>query len=102
MSNTDRELIAELEAVLTSQRYSPVVVGNYCAYARGFLDYLAQRSIPITEVTEAQVAQYLRHAIRCSANVMVDRQRRIGTPFRAPESTRCCGLHRASGRPPRK
>lgn len=65
MSNTGRDLIAELKAVLTSQQYSPVVVGNYCAYARGFLDYLARRNIPVADVTEEQVAQYLRHAIRC-------------------------------------
>lgn len=63
MSNTDRELIAELEVVLTSQQYSPVVVGNYCAYARWFLDHLAQRNILVADVSEAQLAQYLRHAI---------------------------------------
>ncbi len=63
MSNTDRELIAELRVVLTRQRYSPVVAGNYCAYAREFVDYLARRGIEITDVTEEQVAQYLRHAI---------------------------------------
>ena len=63
MSNADCELIAELRIVLTSQRYNPVVVGTYCAYARGFLDYLAGHSIPITDVAEAQVAQYLHHAI---------------------------------------
>ena len=63
MSNTDRELIAELKIVLTSQRYSPVVVGNYCAYARGFVDHLARRNIPVADVTEEQVAQYLHHAI---------------------------------------
>jgi integrase/recombinase XerD len=56
MSNTDRELIAELRIVLTRQRYSPVVAGNYCAYAREFVDYLARRGIEITDVTEAQVA----------------------------------------------
>lgn len=33
MSNIDRELIAELKVILTNQRYRPVVVGNYCAYA---------------------------------------------------------------------
>ena len=65
MSDTGRELIAELKAILTSQRYSPVVVGNYCAYARAFLDYLARQDIAVAEVTEAQVAQYLRHAICC-------------------------------------
>ena len=63
MPNTDCELIAELKAALITQRYSPVVAGNYCAYARGFLDYLARRSIPIAEVTEAQVGYYLHHAI---------------------------------------
>jgi site-specific recombinase XerD len=63
MSNTDRELIAELRVVLTRQQYSPVVVGNYCAYARGFLDHLARRNILVADVSEAQVAQYLRYAI---------------------------------------
>jgi integrase/recombinase XerD len=63
MSNTDRELIAELRVTLTRQRYSPVVAGNYCTYAREFLDYLARRGIEITDVIEAQVTQYLRHAI---------------------------------------
>ena len=63
MPNTDCELIAELKVVLISQRYSPVVAGTYCAYARGFLDYLAQQRIPITEVTAAQVAHYLHHAV---------------------------------------
>ena len=63
MSNTDYESIAELMVVLTRQRYSPVVAGNYCAYAREFVDYLARRGIEITDVTEPQVAQYLRHAI---------------------------------------
>jgi site-specific recombinase XerD len=63
MPNTDCELIAELKIVLIGQRYSQVVAGNYCAYARGFLDYLARRRIPITEVTAAQVAHYLHYAI---------------------------------------
>lgn len=63
MSNTDPELIAELRIVLIRQQYSPVVVGNYCAYARGFLDHLVRRNIPVADVSEAQVAQYLRRAI---------------------------------------
>jgi hypothetical protein len=62
MSNTDRDLIAELAAGLTRQRYSPVVVRNYCAYARDFLAYLAHHEVPVTAVTPPQVAQYLRHA----------------------------------------
>ena len=63
MLNADYELIAELRTVLTKQRYSPVVIRNYCAYARGFFDYLAQHDLPIMDVTEQQVAQYLQHAI---------------------------------------
>lgn len=63
MSKSDRELITELKAVLTSQQYSRVVVGNYCAYARGFLDHLARRNILAADVTEAQVEQYLRDAV---------------------------------------
>src|SRR5580658_9160212 len=47
---------------LTRQSYSPVVVGNYCAYARGFLAFLAQHEIQITAVTPLLLAQYLRHA----------------------------------------
>ena len=42
MPNTDRDLIVELAAGLTKQSYSPVVVRNYCAYARDFLAYLAR------------------------------------------------------------
>ena len=41
MSKPDCEVITELKAVLTRQRYSPVVVRNYCAYARGFFDHFA-------------------------------------------------------------
>ena len=53
MSKSHHELIAELKAALTSQQYSPVVVGNYCAYARDFLDYLSRRNIVVADVTEA-------------------------------------------------
>lgn len=62
MSNTNRDLIAELANVLSAQSYSPVVVRNYCAYAREFLAYLAQHEMPIATVTPTQVAHYLRHA----------------------------------------
>lgn len=62
MSNTKRDLIAELADGLTRQSYSPVVVKNYCAYARDFLAYLAQHEIPVTSVTPPLIAQYLRHA----------------------------------------
>jgi site-specific recombinase XerD len=64
MTDADAKLIAELADVLTHRKYSPVVVGNYCCYARAFLDYLAPRSMSVTTVTPPQVEQYLRHAIR--------------------------------------
>ena len=63
MTKPDRDVIIELEAVLTSQEYSPVVVRNYCAYGRGFLDHLAQRNILVADVTEAQVERYLSDAV---------------------------------------
>lgn len=64
MSNANNKLITELRFLLTKQRYNPVVIGNYCAYARGFFEYLAQQNIEIAEVTETQVAQYLQYAIK--------------------------------------
>jgi hypothetical protein len=48
MSNTDYELIAELRVVLTRQRYSPVVAGNYCPMRESSLTTLrggASRSL---------------------------------------------------------
>ena len=62
MSNTNRDLIAELADGLANQNYSPVVIGNYCAYARDFLAHLARHEIPVTAVTPSQVAQHLLQA----------------------------------------
>ncbi|MBB4320496.1 site-specific recombinase XerD [Agrobacterium tumefaciens] len=62
MSKYEPELIVELEAVLIGRRYSPVVIRNYCSYAREFLDYLMHQGIPVADVTEIEVAEYLRHA----------------------------------------
>ncbi len=87
MPNTDCELIAELKVALISQRYSPVVAGNYCAYARGFVEYLAQQNIEVTDVTEAQVAQYLQHAIAMFG------QRHGRTPARDWHSIPRSGIH---------
>jgi integrase/recombinase XerD len=64
MSNTDGEIIAALRAALTCGQYNRVVIGNYCAYARGFLAYLARRELQVSDVTQAHVDEYLRHAIR--------------------------------------
>ena len=63
MSNCRYDLIADLEFILTSQHDSSVVVRNCCTYVSRFLNYLAQRDIPIADVIEAHMAQYLRHAI---------------------------------------
>ncbi len=63
MTDTNAKLIAKLGDVLTHQKYSPVVVANYCSYARAFLEYLALRSLSVTTVTPPQVEQYLRQAI---------------------------------------
>lgn len=63
MNKPNSALLSELRAMLTGQRYSPVVVGNYCAYAREFLDYLSARNVLAEDVDEALVAQYLRDAI---------------------------------------
>jgi len=49
MTDTDCELIVKLAEALAHQKYSPVVVGNYCRYARAFLDYLAGRDMPVTK-----------------------------------------------------
>ena len=87
MSKSDCELITELKAALTSQQYSPVVVGNYCAYARGFLDHLALRNILVADVTEAQVEQYL-----CDA-VALFRQRRGRRPGPRWHQIPCAGIH---------
>jgi integrase/recombinase XerD len=65
MLNTPGELIAELSKSLTAQNYNPVVVANHRNYARGFLDYLAERDMPVATVTPSQIEQYLRHAIEC-------------------------------------
>ena len=87
MSKSDRELITELKATLTSQQYSPVVIGNYCAYARGFLDHLTRRNIVVADVTEAQVEQYLRDA------VALFRQRRGRRPGPRWHQIPCAGIH---------
>lgn len=70
MSENRHELIAALKSALIHQRYSPVVVRNYCTYASGFLDYLGQRGLPVANVIDGQVEQYLRHAA-----VMFEKQR---------------------------
>lgn len=57
-------LVAELRGALTRQRYNRVVVDNYCRNADCFLSYLAGRGIELAAVTPAEVAAYLRLAVR--------------------------------------
>src|SRR5262245_46423109 len=87
MSNTDRDLIAKLAEHPTSQRYSPVVVRNYCAYARDFLAYLAQHEIPVMAVQPSQVAQFLRYA------AVIFRKRRGHPPGPHWQSIPRSGIH---------
>lgn len=59
------ELIEKLAQSLMEQNYNPVVVTNHRLYARRFLDYLAERDMPVALVTPTQVDQYFRHAVHC-------------------------------------
>lgn len=61
--NANYKLITELKAVLIKQRYSSVVITNYCVYARWFIEYLLLQNLQISEVTEAEVTQYLQYAV---------------------------------------
>ena len=97
MTDTGRELIAKLAEVLTHQKYNPVVVGNYCCYARAFLEYLTQRDMSVATVTPQQVEQYLRYAIRSFRKCHGRPPARVGTRFHVPESTHCCASPRVSG-----
>ncbi|UOA29663.1 site-specific integrase [Pseudosulfitobacter sp. DSM 107133] len=65
MLKSHDELIEELSQSLTEQNYNPVVVANHRLYARRFLDYLAERDMPVALVTPSQVDQYFRHAVHC-------------------------------------
>ena len=57
-------LIDQLRALLTQQRYNPLVIHNYCRSAEHFLEHLAQRDIAVDAATPDRVSGYLRYAIR--------------------------------------
>lgn len=102
MLSPDEELIARLAQDLARQNYNPVAAGNYCIYARGFLQYLALRKLDVAAVRPPQVEEYLRHAIRSF-------RKRHGRPpasrwhaIPRSESTRCCASPKANGRLNRK
>ena len=58
--STDREaLISRLNGALTQQRYSPVLVQNYCSFANQFLRHLDESGMVLESVTPADVSDYL-------------------------------------------
>jgi site-specific recombinase XerD len=64
MSDDERALASQFRESLTQQRYSPVVVHNYCRNAENFFSYLQERKIAIEAVTPGTVSNYLGFAIR--------------------------------------
>jgi integrase/recombinase XerD len=80
-------LIDQLRALLTQQRYNPVVVHNYCRSAEHFLEYLAQRDIAVDAATPDHVSSYLRFARRQF------RQRHGQPPAPRWESIPRAGIH---------
>jgi hypothetical protein len=98
-----RALIDQLRALLTQQRYSSVVIHNYCRSAEHFLEYLAQRAIAADAATPDHVSGYLYYAgRRFRRRQGHTRQRRGGSPFRGQESTRYFALCRNDGHPSRR
>jgi integrase/recombinase XerD len=57
-------LISRLDGALTQQRYSPVLVRNYCSYAGQFLRHLDGLGLALESVTPADVSDYLCLAAR--------------------------------------
>lgn len=62
MSQHSSELIAQLRASLAQQRYSAMVIHNYCVNAESFLSHLARQRIALEAATPQHVADYLRDA----------------------------------------
>ena len=52
-------LIDQLRALLTLQRYSSVVIHNYCRSAEHFLKYLTQRDMAVNAATPEHVSSYV-------------------------------------------
>ena len=62
MSQHSSELIAQLRASLAQQRYSAMVIHNYCVNAESFVRYLVQECIALEVVTPQHVVDYLSAA----------------------------------------
>ncbi|MBP6689790.1 MAG: tyrosine-type recombinase/integrase [Hyphomonadaceae bacterium] len=63
MSQHSSELVARLRTSLAQQRYSAMVIHNYCVNAESFLRHLARDHIPLQAVTPQFVMDYLREAM---------------------------------------
>ena len=57
-------LLAQLRETLTQQRYSPVVIRNYCHYAGQFLSLLEDRKIGLEAVTPETVSSFMHLAAK--------------------------------------
>lgn len=57
------ELVARLRASLAEQRYSAMVIHNYCVNAESFLRHLAHGRIALESVTPRHVVDYLDDAV---------------------------------------
>jgi integrase/recombinase XerD len=57
-------LIDQLRALLTKQRYNPVVIHNECRCAAYFLEYLVRWNVAVEAATPTHVSGYLHYAIR--------------------------------------
>ena len=64
MSHDRGARVDQLGALLTEQRFSSVVIHNYCRSAELFLEYLARRDLAIDAATPDHVSGYLRYARR--------------------------------------
>lgn len=86
-SMSESELIARLRASLAAQRYSAMVIHNYCVNAESFLRHLTRERMALEAVTPRYVADYLDDA------VVQFRQRHGHEPARLWRSIPRSGIH---------
>jgi hypothetical protein len=91
-------LIDQLRELLTQQRYSSVVIHNYCRSARHFLAYLAGGRLPWIRQSRTTYPATFASSGGSSVSVTVTHPRRGGNRSPEQESTHYCGLCRNRGR----
>jgi integrase/recombinase XerD len=77
----------QLRALLTEQRFNPVVIDNYCRCAQHFLVHLARRDVAVDSATPDHVSSYFHYAVRRF------RQRHGHPPAPRWESIPRAGIH---------